>query len=180
MKKQSKFLALVLRHNPEAGDLTLDHEGWAKTTDVLRALREKYGPFSREDLQELVDTNDKKRYAFNERGDKIRANQGHSLSVDLKLEPKTPPAVLYHGTKTVFLDSIYRDGLKPGSRQHVHLSPDLETAKVVAARRPGNSVILTVRTGDMLDHVFYQSDNGVWLTAHVPAEYLVLDQQDVA
>ena len=177
MKKQSKFLALVLRHNPAAGNLTLDGEGWANVNEVLAALRSKFGPFSRSELQELVDANDKKRYAFNARGDKIRANQGHSIEVDLKLTPTTPPDFLYHGTKQSFLGSILREGLKPGQRQHVHLSPDIETAEIVASRRAGESVILIVHSGQMMQP-FYRSENGVWLTDHVAPENLEILYRD--
>jgi putative RNA 2'-phosphotransferase len=172
MQKQSKFLALILRHNPAAGNLSLDREGWANVNEVMAALRVKFGPFTRAELQELVDTNDKRRYAFNERGDKIRANQGHSIEVDLNLVSMTPPDYLYHGTKQAFLGSILRDGLKPGQRQHVHLSRDLDTAETVANRRAGKNVILLVHAGDMVGHSFYLSENGVWLTGHVPPEFL--------
>lgn len=168
----------MLRHNPAAGNLTLDSEGWADVNSVLAALRTKFGPFSRTELQELVDTNDKKRYAFNARGDKIRASQGHSVTVDLKLQPVAPPEFLFHGTKQKYLGSIFKEGLKPGSRQHVHLSGDLETAQRVADRRSGDSVILRVRSGEMSDHPFFQSENGVWLTGHVPAGFLQLEDSD--
>lgn len=171
MVKQSKFLSLVLRHKPEVGDLTLDGEGWAPVADVMKALRSRFGEFSRASLDELVATNDKKRFEFNERGDKIRASQGHSVVIDLKLEPTVPPATLYHGTKTQFLGSIMRDGLKPGSRQHVHLSGDVETAKVVANRRSGSNVILSVETSKV-DGPFFLSANGVWLTGKVPVDAL--------
>lgn len=175
MKKQSKFLSLVLRHKPEAGNLVLDSEGWAKVSDVLAALRANFGSFNRAQLQELVDTNDKKRFAFNATGDKIRASQGHSVEVDLNLAAETPPEFLFHGTKSDYLPAIFVEGLKPGSRQHVHLSPDMETAQKVAARRRGNSVILRVLTKEMTDHVFYRSENGVWLTDHVPPDFLIVE-----
>jgi putative RNA 2'-phosphotransferase len=168
MSTQSKFLSLVLRHNPSAGDLTLDSEGWAKVSDVLRAVQNKFGSFSRANLNELVTSNDKQRFSFNDDGDKIRANQGHSVGIDLKLEPQTPPTILYHGTKTKNLGSIFAEGLKPGSRQHVHLSADVETATIVGNRRSGESVILLIHTTKMTDHSFYLSSNGVWLTDHVP------------
>jgi putative RNA 2'-phosphotransferase len=180
MKKASKFLALVLRHKPEVADLTLDAEGWAPVADVLRALRSRFGEFSRTQLQELVDTNDKKRFAFNERGDKIRASQGHSVADVMIFKPEdaeTPPDELYHGTKKSFLGLIFKDGLKPGTRQHVHLSRDVETANVVAARRSGESVILKVNAKLMSErsseqHLFYRSENGVWLTDRVPPAYI--------
>lgn len=180
LTRQSKFLSLVLRHNPEAGNLTLDHAGWARVSDIIRALRTQFGQFNRDDLQVLVDTNEKKRFSFNEHGDKIRANQGHSLKVDLGLEPADPPAILFHGTKTHNLDGIFKDGLTPGSRQHVHLSPDIDTAAKVALRRAGRSIILRIRAGEMTDHIFYRSANGVWLTDHVPPQFITLDAAELA
>lgn len=175
MKKVSKFLALILRHNPAAGDIVLDAEGWANVNAVLAAVRSKYGAFSRTELQTLVAECDKQRYCFNPHGDKIRANQGHSVDIDLKLEPTTPPQLLYHGTKQNVLGSILKEGLTKRKRQHVHLSADIETATVVASRRSGDNVILKVLAEDMApDYKFYQSDNGVWLTDRVPPQYLSL------
>ncbi len=175
MKKQSKFLSLILRHQPDAGGITLDANGWATTQSVLAALRAKFGAFSRTELNELVETNDKKRFAFSPHGDRIRANQGHSIEVDLKLDPKTPPAKLYHGTKQRFLGEIFAKGLVPMARQHVHLSGDLATAEVVANRRSGDSVILAIDAAAMSEQVFYQSDNGVWLTDRVDPKYISLE-----
>lgn len=172
MVKTSKFISLILRHKPEAGNLTLDAEGWAKVDDVLTAIRKNVGPITKDELEKLVADSDKQRFAFNERKDKIRANQGHSVNVDLKLEPKTPPAILYHGTKTSNLGSIMKDGLKKGSRQHVHLSRDTATADIVAARRAGNSIILKIDAAAMTDYTFYESENGVWLIDHVPAQFI--------
>jgi putative RNA 2'-phosphotransferase len=177
MKSISKFLALVLRHNPQAGNLTLDAEGWADVDAVMKAIQNRFGGFTRDQLRELVDTNDKKRYAFNEDGTKIRASQGHSIEVDLKLDATKPPPFLYHGTKTAFLDAIMREGLTPQSRQHVHLSKDTATAKIVANRRSGKSVILRVNTTRM-EGDFFVSDNGVWLTDHVPATALDILGED--
>lgn len=165
--KHSKFMSLILRHNPAAGNITLDSEGWAKVSDVLAALKAKVGPISRTQLDQLVAENDKKRFAFNERGDKIRASQGHSIAVDLKMEPVTPPPSLYHGTKQRFLGLILKDGLLPMKRQHVHLSATLDTAEIVAARRSGDSVMLVVDTA-ACPGPFFQSANGVWLTEQVP------------
>jgi putative RNA 2'-phosphotransferase len=174
MIKHSKFLSLILRHQPEKGGITLAPEGWAEVVEVLRAVNEKVGPMTREELQELVDTNDKKRFAFDDSGTRIRANQGHSAQgIDLGLQPVEPPALLYHGTKVSFLNAISREGLKPGSRHHVHLSSDIETARRVAGRRSGESVILIVRSEELgaLGHSFYRSDNDVWLTDAVPPAY---------
>jgi putative RNA 2'-phosphotransferase len=173
MKKYSRFLSLILRHQPEVGDLTLDGEGWAKVSDVMASLRTHVGPFNRDQLDELVSTNDKQRFRFNDTGDRIRANQGHSVEVDLGLISATPPPILYHGTKRDFLDAIMAEGLKPGQRQHVHLSDALETANAVANRRRGASVILLVDTAKC-PTAFFRSDNGVWLTDAVPAEALSL------
>lgn len=173
--KHSKFLALILRHQPEAGDITLDAQGWAPVKDVLNSLRSKYGPFSKSELDELVSgkDNEKKRYAYNAHGDKIRACQGHSIKVDLGLEPVTPPEFLYHGTKRDALGSIFHVGLQPCSRQHVHLSADVETATVVGNRRAGETVVLRINCGEV-DGSFYQSENGVWLADHVPAHAIEL------
>ena len=171
MKKYSKFMSLILRHQPEVGNLTLDSAGWAKVTDVLAALRAHVGPISRTEFDTLVAENDKQRFAFNDRRDKIRASQGHSLAVELALPEATPPDRLYHGTKRSVLGSIIKDGLKPGKRQHVHLSADLDTANIVAARRAGESVILVIETKSC-PHPFFLSENGVWLTEAVPPSAL--------
>lgn len=170
--KVSKFLAYVLRHHPEKAGLVPDAQGWVSTDDLLVAIREKFGPFTLEQLQSVVQDGEKVRYAFNDAGDKIRASQGHSTKIDLGLEPVAPPEFLFHGTKDNVLEAIMREGLTPRSRQHVHLSKDIETANVVAARRSGRSVILRVRTAELADHPFYLSDNGVWLTDAVPASAL--------
>ena len=167
-------LSLVLRHQPEAISITLDKNGWANVNDLLRAMRSSSTPLTKADLIEIVETNDKQRYSFDRHQLRIRANQGHSLkNVDVQLEPATPPATLYHGTATRFLEAIRKEGLKPRSRQHVHLSPDRETATQVGSRH-GKVVILTVESAEMAEkgHVFYQSVNGVWLTDQVPANYL--------
>lgn len=175
MKEVSKFLALILRHRPDAGGLTLDPEGWAPVEDVLAAVRRRHGAsFGRAELEQLVHTNDKKRYAFDESGTRIRASQGHSVAVDLKLEPVPPPRLLYHGSVSRFLDSILGEGLRPGQRRHVHLSSDVETAAKVGSRRSGGLVILEIASGTLAaeGHAFYKSANGVWLTDAVPARYL--------
>lgn len=177
LKRVSKFLALILRHKPDAGGITLDEEGWAPVDAVLAAIRSRFGDFGREDLEELVRTNDKKRYAFDETGRRIRASQGHSLAgVDLGLEPVEPPPLLYHGTTERFLVAILAEGLRKMNRQHVHLSEDVETAATVGGRRSGETRILEVRSGAMAaaGHTFYRSANHVWLTDSVPPEFLVL------
>lgn len=174
MKRISKYLALILRHKPEAGDLSLDSQGWAEVESVLDAVRRRFGDFDRARLEELVRTNDKKRYAFNEAGDRIRASQGHSIKVDLDLVPVHPPPLLYHGTAERFAGSVIERGLLKGGRHHVHLSDDVETALKVGRRRGAAVAVLEVRSGDMPDESFFLSANGVWLTDHVPPQYLRL------
>jgi putative RNA 2'-phosphotransferase len=172
--KHSKFLSLVLRHKPEEIGLVLEEGGWVRVDTLLAALKSHgKGVITRAVLDEVVATNEKKRFAFSEDGRKIRANQGHSVEIDLKLEAKAPPEMLYHGTVQKFLRPISNEGLVKGSRHAVHLSGDLDTAITVGKRR-GEPVILGVRAGDMAraGHVFYQSANGVWLTDHVPPQYL--------
>ena len=174
MKRISKFLALILRHRPEAGKLKLDPEGWAEVEAVLAAVQEKFGDFDRVHLEELVRTNDKKRYAFDESGQRMRASQGHSIPVDLGLEPVAPPPLLYHGTARGELSSILRQGLVRRKRHHVHLSGDVETALKVGSRRGGDAAVLEVLSGEMRAHSFFMSANGVWLTDHVPPRFLRL------
>ena len=171
----SKFLSLVLRHKPEAIGLVLDEAGWASVPALIALARKAGTHLSAEMISEVIASNDKQRFALSPDGQRIRANQGHSIPVDLGLEPQQPPAVLYHGTATRFLDAILNEGLKPGNRQHVHLSPDEATASKVG-KRHGKPVILRVDTGLMYNdgHAFYQSQNGVWLTAHVPPTYLAV------
>lgn len=171
--KTSKFLSLVLRHEPGLIGITLDSAGWANVSELLRACRAHGRPLTRDELREAVASDDKRRFSFSEDGRKIRANQGHSIPVELGYEPAAPPAVLYHGTTEKFLPSIREEGLKRGSRHHVHLSPDEETARKVGGRR-GRPVVLKVESGRMHEagHMFFRSANGVWLTERVPPEYL--------
>jgi len=172
-KSISKWLSLILRHSPETAGLTLDANGWVAVEELLRQSADKGQRFDRGMLEEVVVTNDKQRFALSDDGLRIRANQGHSVSVDLQLEPCEPPEVLYHGTVPASLAAIIRDGLKPMSRQHVHLSADRETADRVGSRR-GKPTILVVRSGQMWrdGHRFYRSANGVWLANAVPPAYL--------
>jgi putative RNA 2'-phosphotransferase len=172
VNRVSKYLALILRHRPEAGKLRLDAQGWADVEAVVDAVRARFGAFDREQLQELVLFNDKKRYAFDDSGTRIRASQGHSVPVELGLEPIEPPCLLYHGTSERALPSILDQGLLKGRRHHVHLSPDVETARKVGSRSGGRPAILEVRSGEMRGHHFFRSANGVWLTDHVPPLYL--------
>lgn len=169
----SKYLSKYLRHAPHELGLTLQPGGWVPVDDLLAAARGGGFPISYGELVECVETNDKQRFAFDASGELIRANQGHSVEVDLQLEEREPPALLYHGTVERFLPSIRVDGLNRGRRHHVHLSKDVETARKVGARR-GRPVVLTVDAGRMHrdGHRFYLSANGVWLTEAVAPGYL--------
>jgi putative RNA 2'-phosphotransferase len=169
----SKFLAKHLRHAPHELGLELQLGGWVPLDDLLTAA-EKHGfSIAYDDLVECMETNDKQRFAFDVSGELIRANQGHSVEIDLQLEEREPPEFLYHGTVERFLSSIFRDGLVRGKRNHVHLSKDIETATKVGARR-GKPVILIVDAGPMYRDgcKFLLSANGVWLTDAVPPGYL--------
>lgn len=172
-KRISKFMSLVLRHDPSKIGINLDENGWANVQELIDKCKKHRYHFSMEDLIEIVETNDKKRYTFNEKQNKIRANQGHSIDIDLALSSVEPPEFLYHGTATRFLSSIMEKGIIKGSRQHVHLSKDKETATKVGSRH-GKVVILTILTGKMYQDgiIFYQSDNGVWLTDYIDVKYI--------
>jgi putative RNA 2'-phosphotransferase len=171
--KISKFLSRVLRHKPETIDLSLDKAGWVAVSELLGACEQNGFPISRQELGAVVADNDKQRFSFSEDGLRIRANQGHSVEVELGYQPLEPPELLYHGTIERFLASIKEKGLLKGRRHHVHLSPDVATAIKVGARR-GKPAILMIKSGQMYrdGYVFYQSANGVWLTEHVPAAYI--------
>lgn len=171
--KTSKFLSLVLRHQPETIGLTLDPQGWADVAELIRLANASGHSLTRETLDRVVAESDKKRFAFDESCQKIRASQGHSVEVDLQLTPLVPPERLFHGTATRFLDSIRAKGLIPGSRQQVHLSAD-EATSLQVGQRHGKPVVLVVLSGAMhaAGHSFYRSANGVWLTDHVPTEFL--------
>ncbi|MBM4092838.1 MAG: RNA 2'-phosphotransferase [Planctomycetes bacterium] len=173
----SKFLSLVLRHHPEIIGISLDEQGWVEIDVLLAAANRSGRKLTRSLLDRVVRENDKQRFAISADGTKIRANQGHSIEVDLGLQPAQPPELLYHGTVARFLDAIRASGLQPGSRQYVHLSPDVETARKVGQRR-GRPVILVVESGRMWQdgHAFYRAQNGVWLTDSVPAKYLQFDR----
>lgn len=171
--RTSKFLSRVLRHQPEQIGLTLDEQGWADVAELLRLANAHGRALTRELLEEVVAQNDKQRYAFSADGQRIRANQGHSIQIDLGLAPQTPPEVLYHGTAAHSRTSILAQGLLPRTRQHVHLSADVETA-VKVGRRHGQPIVLIIQTGQMhrAGHLFYRSENGVWLTAAVPPQFI--------
>lgn len=169
----SKFLSYTLRHHPEKIGLTLDNKGWANVSDLITKMNTPDAALTMEILETIVASNDKKRFAFNDDKTKIRASQGHSIPIDLDLQPVTPPAILYHGTAQQNLESIQANGLLKQSRQHVHLSATTETAIQVGSRH-GKVVVLVVQTGQMhkAGYTFYLSDNHVWLTDHVPVEYI--------
>jgi putative RNA 2'-phosphotransferase len=173
LKSKSKFLSYVLRHAPESIGLTLDENGWAAVDELLDKAGAAGKRLDHATLKEIVATNDKKRFTLSEDGNRIRAAQGHSVEVALGLEPVIPPETLYHGTATRFLDAIRAEGLKPGSRQQVHLSADEVTATAVGSRH-GRPAVLRVAAGamHMAGHAFFQADNGVWLTDHVPPQFL--------
>ncbi len=171
--KHSKFLSKVLRHNPDIIGIQLDKHGWIDVEELLDACQQQRVPIDCPTLERIVDMNEKQRFSFSEDGQKIRANQGHSISVDLNLEPITPPDRLYHGTARRFLGSIHKKGLVKGKRHHVHLSGDSITARKVGIRH-GIPVILFVLAKEMYrdGYLFYRSANGVWLTNFVPVRYL--------
>lgn len=177
----SKFLSKHLRHDPGGIGLTLDPSGWVDVDALLAGCRNAGMPISRDQLAEVVATSDKRRFAFDESGTCIRANQGHSVDVDLQLEPTEPPAVLFHGTPEGAVSAILRDGLRKMRRHHVHLSPDIATATRVGARR-GRPVVLTVDAASMArsGKLFYVTANGVWLTDEVPPEFLHLAEDPTA
>lgn len=171
-----RYISYLLRHHPESAGLEMDDGGWVDADELVEAVVREYGEYDRfsyDDLCELVANNDKQRYALSEDGSRIRANQGHSFHVDLGLSPIEPPDVLFHGTATRFVDSIMADGLLSQTRTQVHLSGDVDTA-VSVGKRHGKPCVLTVDAARMYDdgYDFFLSDNGVWLTDHVPAEYL--------
>lgn len=171
--KISKFLSLVLRHKPDAIGLTLEENGWADVKQLLAKSANNGNSFSLADLEEVVSTNDKKRFSFDESGTKIRANQGHSLKIKLELEEKTPPKFLYHGTAERNVEAIMEKGLQKMKRHHVHLSADIETAKSVGIRY-GKPIVFVIDTEKMLaeNFKFFVSANGVWLVDEVPPKFL--------
>ena len=173
MKKIDKYISLILRHKPEAIGISLDEHGWANVQELIEGVSKTH-PLTMELLEEIVATDDKQRYSFNADKTLIRANQGHSISVDVELEEITPPEFLYHGTGEKYVGSIDKSGLIPKSRLYVHLSGDQETA-IKVGKRHGKPVIYKVLSGKMnVDgYLFYKSVNDVWLTKKVPAKYLV-------
>jgi len=173
-KKTSKFLSYVLRHHPEIIGLHLDENGWANVDELITKSTNDSQGFTFEELDEIVQTNDKKRFIFNEDKTRIRANQGHSVDINLALIPQHPPEFLYHGTAQSNIESILEKGIEKRSRQHVHLSQDKETATKVGMRH-GKPIILIINTGKMFEDglKFYLSENNVWLTDFVDATYIL-------
>ena len=173
MEKLSKFIALILRHKPEAAGVILDSNGWADTENLIQGIRRTKDPsFTLEKLAEIVYTDEKGRYSFSHDLRRIRANQGHSVKVDVELQEVEPPTLLYHGTATKYIDSIEKEGIVSKSRLYVHLSETVNTATEVG-KRHGKPVVYTVHAKKMFDHgyKFYKSVNGVWLTDKVPTDY---------
>ena len=169
----SKFLSLVLRHQPQMIGLALTPDGWADVEELIAKARTRRVDLTPALLEQVVRNNDKQRFSLSEDKKRIRANQGHSVAVDLGLPTRQPPDILFHGTATRFIASIEKQGLNSGSRQHVHLSANIETAIKVGSRH-GVPIVLRVDAKAMYQAglKFFMSDNGVWLTDHVPARYL--------
>lgn len=167
-------MSLILRHKPEVIDISLDRHGWASVEKLIDGINKTDGySIDMQMLEEIVRTDNKQRYSFNEDHTLIRANQGHSINVDVELVEKEPPEILFHGTGEKFVEVIRKEGLIPKSRLYVHLSKDEETAEKVGSRH-GKPHIFTVKSGEMFraGYKFYISENGVWLTKSVPAGYL--------
>lgn len=172
VKNTSKYISLILRHQPEVIGITLDEHGWADVNQLIEGVNKTH-PLTGELLEEIVRTDEKQRYSFNEDHTKIRANQGHSIPVDVELKEAEPPEELYHGTGEKYTGSIEQQGLIPKSRLYVHLSKDTDTA-VKVGQRHGKPVVYTVMAGEMYrdGYQFFLSANGVWLTKEVPVRYL--------
>lgn len=169
----SKFLSLVLRHQPEKIGIELDQNGWTDVGELLEKANNHGIKFDKETLNHIVETNAKKRFAFNDTFDKIRASQGHSLEIELGYISQKPPEILYHGTSEKSVQSILGTGIEKRSRQYVHLSSDVETA-VKVGQRHGKPFVFKVLAEQMYNDnfQFFISDNGVWLTDNVPTKYL--------
>lgn len=171
--KVSTYLTKHLRHRPERLGLQLEPGGWVQVDNLLEACRQASFELSPEELVEVVERNDKRRFSFDAAGTRIRANQGHSIAIDLQLEPVQPPTVLYHGTGESAVAWILKQGLQPMGRHHVHLSNDTGTAIKVGARHGRPKVLqIDARRMHLDGGVFFRTDNDVWLTDHVPVEYL--------
>lgn len=169
----SKFMSLVLRHQPDLVGLSLDGAGWTSVDDLLARAAAHGRAITRDQLNEVVATSDKRRFALSDDGLRIRANQGHSVDVDLGLAPVRPPEFLFHGTASRFVDSVMATGLERRSRHHVHLTEDIAIGEAVG-RRYGKPVILRIAAGRMAEagHVFFRSANDVWLVEAVPSQFI--------
>lgn len=175
-KNISKFISLILRHKPEIIGLTLDEHGWANVNELIEGISKQYD-FNMQMLEEIVRTDEKQRYSFNENKTLIRANQGHSISVDVELEKVEPPEFLWHGTGEKYVSSIDKQGLISKSRLYVHLSSEKETA-IKVGKRHGKSFLYKIKSKEMWQKgfVFFLSKNGVWLTKEVSIEFLMKEQ----
>lgn len=167
----SKYISLILRHKPEEIGITLDNHGWANVDQLIKGINKNYY-IDLQILEEIVETDNKQRYSFNSDKTKIRANQGHSVNVDVELEEVEPPALLYHGTSSKNIDSINKQGIKAQSRLYVHLSADEKTAFNVG-RRHGSPAVIVIRSKMMYKNgiKFFKSANGVYLTKYVSPKY---------
>ncbi len=175
LKKKSKWLSKHLRHSPQKVGLILEDGGWVTVDDLLKAANRNHMPMTLRELDEVVAGNDKQRFSFDDKGHKIRANQGHSVEVDLQLQAVTPPSTLFHGTATKNKEAILVEGLNKGKRHHVHLSREVQTAIQVGSRH-GKPLVLTIDALGMHANGFdfYRSDNGVWLVEEVPARFITV------
>lgn len=171
--KMGKYISLILRHKPEIINLKIDEHGWANVDELLKGINNSGRYISKEMLNMIVETNDKKRYQYNNDHTKIRANQGHSIRVDVELHEKVPPDVLYHGTAQEYLDKIRKSGIRKMNRLYVHLSKDMETAMRVG-KRHGQPIVLIFNTKAMINdgYKFYYSNNGVWLCDNIAYSYI--------
>ena len=174
IEKLSKFISLILRHKPEEIGISIDESGWANVEDLINGINNSGRNIDMDILEEIVRTDNKQRYSFNEDKTKIRANQGHSIPVNVELKELEPPNTLYHGTATKSLEGIKQLGIKSMSRLYVHLSKDFETAKQVGSRH-GECVVLVINAKRMYENgiKFYLSENGVWLTEYVDPKYIL-------
>ena len=171
----SRYMTFLLRHHPEQAGLTLDQHGWAHVDELIKGIQKRYPQFQREILEEIVRTDSKQRYAFNEDHTLIRANQGHSIPVDVEFKQALPPDILYHGTAIKYLSSIQQQGLISKSRLYVHLSTDIETA-IKVGKRHGKPVVYQINAKQMYQDgiLFYLSANHIWLVKKVPLQYMKL------
>lgn len=176
LDKLSVFISLILRHKPDVVGIQLDEHGWANVDELINGINNTGRNINMDILEEIVRTDNKQRYSFNDDKTLIRANQGHSISVDVELEEKQPPKYLYHGTADRFINSIMTDGLKPMSRLYVHLSKDEKTAMKVG-KRHGKPIVLKIESEEMYNDgiKFYLSENSVWLTKYVDKKYIEIE-----